>query len=362
MRSTWKTSAVAAIVALLTLPALSALPTAASASPPDPGSGSASATTNCGTRRPAHARHRRRLGGVGPHGPVLVVGGAGAGYMPATSSTPASYLIPAGTSLYTPTVDPSTYGTSFFRPYQAGCTTVVVVSEAEGPLSCTGLETDPTADWPAFTTEAPPVAGPGLNRFLLGSVYRADLGAFQVTYAGHPLYLFDPGPDSFFGANFFESVQPLPPEHTAWYLMSPQGTPATGPATLETEAPQPGTTYSSNELAAELLPAIGGVAVSVYTFSGDSHFSHCYGACAHDFIPVNTVGAPTLGAGAEPGRRGRGVEGRRDRAGHRLTATRSTSTARSSPWSGAPVRFRPARRATVRRQRLRRDLQPTISP
>jgi predicted lipoprotein with Yx(FWY)xxD motif len=175
-----------------------------------------------------------------------------------------------------------------------------VVSEADGPLSCTGAETDPTADWPAFTTEAPPVAGPGVNRFLLGSVYRADLGAFQVTYAGHPLYLFDPGPDSFFGANFFEPAQPLPPEQTAWYLVSPQGTPATGPATLETEAPQPGTTYSSSELAAELLPTVGGVAVSVYTFSGDSHFSHCDDACARDFIPVTTVGTPLLDAGVNP--------------------------------------------------------------
>ena len=236
----------------------------------------------------------------GPYGPVLVVGGAGAGYVPGTSTTPASYIFPAGTSLYTPTIDPPTYGTSFFHAYQPGCTTTIVVSEAEGPLSCTGSETDPTADWPAFTTEAPPVAGPGVNRFLLGSVYRTDLGAFQVTYAGHPLYLFDPGPDSFFGANFFEPAQPLPPEQTAWYLVSPQGTPATGPATVETESPQPGTTYSSNEVAAELLPAFGGVAVSVYTFSGDSHFSHCYGACARDFIPVNTVGPPTLGAGVNP--------------------------------------------------------------
>ena len=42
----------------------------------------------------------------GPYGPVLVVGGAGAGYMPATSTTAAGYLFPAGTSLYEPTIDP----------------------------------------------------------------------------------------------------------------------------------------------------------------------------------------------------------------------------------------------------------------
>ena len=47
-----------------------------------------------------------------------------------------------------------------------------------------------------------------MNRSCLGTVYRTDLGAYQVTYAGHPLYLFDPGPNSFFGANFYETVQP----------------------------------------------------------------------------------------------------------------------------------------------------------
>ena len=190
----------------------------------------------------------------GQYGPVLVVGGAGAGYIPATSTTPASYAYPAGSSLYYPTIDPSTYGSSWFHPYQPGCTTTVVVSEAEGPLSCTGPETDMSADWPAFTTTSYPIAGPGVNRFLLGAVYRADLGTFQVTYAGHPLYLFDQGPNSFVGANFYETVQPLPPWHTAWFLISPWGTPATGPATVETESPQPGTTYSSTKLAAEMLP------------------------------------------------------------------------------------------------------------
>ncbi len=238
----------------------------------------------------------------GPYGPVLVVGGAGAGYVGVSSTTPSGYLYPAGTSLYSPTIDPPTYGASFFHEYQAGCTTTVVVSEAEGPLSCTGNETDPTADWPAFTTEGVPVAGPGVNPFLLGAVYRTDLGAFQVTYAGHPLYLFDPGPDSFFGADFYEPAQPLPPEHTAWYLMSPWGTPASGPATMETESPQYGTTYHSTVLATEMLPNAvpGGAAVSVYTFSADSHFSHCYDACARDFIPLYTVGTPKVLPGANP--------------------------------------------------------------
>ncbi len=287
MRRTWFVGAVAAIVALLALP-------------------SAASATGFGHHPLRHFGGRPTPGAAvvslesGPYGPVLVVGGAGAGSVAATSTSPASTLFPAGTSLYEATVDPPTYGTAFFHGYRAGCTTTVVVSEAEGPLSCTGTETDPSADWPAFTTEAPPVAGPGVNPLLLGAVYRTDLDAFQVTYAGHPLYLFDPGPASFAGANFFETVQPLPPENTAWFLLSPSGTPATGPATLETESPQAGATYTATELAAEMLPGTGGAAVSVYTFSRDSHFSTCYDACARDFIPLDTVGAPTLGAGVNP--------------------------------------------------------------
>lgn len=228
----------------------------------------------------------------GPYGRVLTVGGSGAG------------MYPAGSSLYFATIDPLTYGSSWFQGYQPGCTTTLVSQptlDGPGPLSCAGSESDPTADWPAFTTTGYPVAGPGVNQFLLGAVWRTDLDAFQVTYAGHPLYLFDPGPNSFFGANFYETVLPLPPWHTEWFLISPNGTPANGPAPLSTESPQVGSAYTSTELATQVLPGVnppGGVTVSVYSFSGDTRwFSRCYGACAREFIPLTTVGTPTFGAG-----------------------------------------------------------------
>jgi predicted lipoprotein with Yx(FWY)xxD motif len=289
MKSRWIIGAVATIVALLLLPGAAASaggfdhPGLHGGGRPTPGSAVVSVED-------------------GAYGPVLVVGGAGAGYVPATSTAPGSYLYPAGSSLYFATIDPPAYGASWSHEYQSGCGITVVVSEAEGPLSCTGPETDMTADWPAFTTQGYPVAGPGVNPRLLGAVWRTDLDSFQVTYAGHPLYLFDPGPNSFDGANLFETVQPLPPWHTAWFLLSPSGTPATGPATLETESPQSGTTYTTTELATEMDPNIvaGGAAVSVYTFSRDSHFSHCYGACAMEFIPLRTVGAPVLKSGVNP--------------------------------------------------------------
>ncbi len=235
-----------------------------------------------------------------------------------------------------------------------------MVSEADGPLSCTGAETDQTADWPAFTTEAPPVAGPGVSGQLLGAVYRTDLGAYQVTYAGHPLYLFDPGPNSFFGANSYETVQPLPPWNTPWFLLSPWGTPATGPVSLATESPQTGTTYSTNELTSELLPNAvpGGINVSVYTFSGDPWVSHCYDACARDFIPVYTVGKPTLGAGVNPGAVGVVWRGRRDSTGDLSRAPAlllQPGAAVGRDLGTDPDRYDGQRE---RRQRIRRDVQP----
>ena len=124
-----------------------------------------------------------------------------------------------------------------------------------------------------------------------------------MTYAGHPLYLFDPGPNSFFGANFYETVQPLPPWNTAWYLVSPWGTPAPGPANLETESPQPGTTYSSTVLAAEMLP----------TPSPEERRSRCTPSAPtptsavataralREFIPLYTDGTPTVTTGVNAG-------------------------------------------------------------
>jgi predicted lipoprotein with Yx(FWY)xxD motif len=245
-----------------------------------------------------------------PYGPVLVVGGPGAGVVPgnpgASAPTPPTYVFPAGSSLYIPTIDPPA-PKGFGAPYQAGCLTTEVPGTAFGTVSCTGLETDEHADWPALTTARKPIAGPGVDPHLLGSVFRADLGTFQVTYARHPLYLFNPGADSFAGQKLPETVLPLPPWHTYWFLLSPDGLPATGPAHIETEAPQPGTTYSSTVLAAEMAPefAPGGVVVSVYSFSRDSHgHSRCAGPCARDFIPVLTDGAPTAGAGANAGELG----------------------------------------------------------
>jgi predicted lipoprotein with Yx(FWY)xxD motif len=43
--------------------------------------------------------------------------------------------------------------------------------------------------WPAVLTKGAPVAGPGVDRKLLGTIERED-GGTQVTYAGRPLYYY----------------------------------------------------------------------------------------------------------------------------------------------------------------------------
>jgi hypothetical protein len=149
------------------------------------------------------------------------------------------------------------------------------------------------------------VAGPGVDARLVGWVYRSDLNAYQVTYGGHPLYLFDPGPASFFGENFVETVEPTLPWHTLWYLVSPNGDVDPGPANLVAEDPASGlqdpqtgapgsTTYGSPVLAVTLLPGEGGLPVTVYTLHGQGPAPvRCDSACASEFIPLRTTGQPT---------------------------------------------------------------------
>ena len=69
-----------------------------------------------------------------------------------------------------------------------------------------------TVLWPALLTDGAPIAGPGVNPKLLGTVTRDDLPGLppvqQVTYGGMPLYRFfldeDPGETS--GADLFDPV------------------------------------------------------------------------------------------------------------------------------------------------------------
>ncbi|MBF6555798.1 MAG: hypothetical protein IVW52_06425 [Acidimicrobiales bacterium] len=162
-----------------------------------------------------------------------------------------------------------------------------------------GSETDTTADWPAVETTGAPIAGPGVNHRLLGRIYRKDLKASQVTYAGHPLYLFDMGPHQFAGEDFVESVLPLPPWHGIWYLVSSKtGLPAAGQASI---APQTLATGQSI-VSAIMFPTAGATAFTTYAYSKETaHHSACVGACSLVWPPVLTNGSPLATGGIQKG-------------------------------------------------------------
>lgn len=168
-------------------------------------------------------------------------------------------------------------------------------------LTCTGPESDVsndvyTDDWPALTTTGPPVAGPGVNGKLLGTVLRSGIGD-QVTYGGHPLYLFDSPSRPFApeGERYLETVEPFPPWHGFWFLVSSQkGQPAPGPATIETET----LADQKKVVAVEMDPNVLPMAVTVYSYSKDHPgFSGCIGTCAVKWVPVLTTGKPRVSGG-----------------------------------------------------------------
>ena len=165
-----------------------------------------------------------------------------------------------------------------------------------------------TVLWPALLTNGAPIAGPGVNPKLLGTVTRTDLpgisSAHQVTYAGQPLYRFflDEMPGETEGANLFD---PVTSPTGIWYLVEPnRGRPAPGTAQVQLEtAPVGGTGPDSTVLAATMnddFSLFPNASFPVYTLSPDHHKSACRGVCAAVYWPpVLTSGRPEAGPGID---------------------------------------------------------------
>jgi predicted lipoprotein with Yx(FWY)xxD motif len=178
-------------------------------------------------------------------------------------------------------------------------------------IPCTGSQNDALAEWPALTTVGRPIAGPGVRHALLGTVKRADLNAEQVTYAGHPLYLFDSTALSFTGNAVDEPA--FPPWHGVWYLVSPKtGLAATNARTVTTS------TIGSRQVLAGVMYTIAGGAPGpqpfpVYTYSLDrAGRSVCQRVCSVEFPPLLTTGPPQVPAGSSLDPRSLGVIVRSD--------------------------------------------------
>jgi predicted lipoprotein with Yx(FWY)xxD motif len=155
-----------------------------------------------------------------------------------------------------------------------------------------------TVLWPALLTKGAPIAGPGVNRALLGTVTRTDVlsgqSVQQVTYAGQPLYRFflDETPGQTDGANLFDPV--TSPTGT-WYLVQPgRGHPAPGRLEMRAETVNGATVLAASmDNDFSLLPH---GRFPVYTLSNRSARA-CQRYCALIWPPVLTSGRPEAGPG-----------------------------------------------------------------
>lgn len=207
----------------------------------------------------------------------------------------------------------------------AGCSLYILTSDelhaltsGAAPFACSNNENPlgapcDTVLWPALLTDGAPVAGPGVNPTLLGTVTRTDVlpgvPVQQVTYAGLPLYrfTFDAAPGDTQGANLFD---PVTTPTGIWYLVEPsRGRIAPGRARLVLEsAPVDGTGPEQTVLAVTMnndFSVAPDVNFPVYTLSTDSHKgpvkSACTGICAAvPWPPVLTSKRPEAGPGVDP--------------------------------------------------------------
>lgn len=169
-----------------------------------------------------------------------------------------------------------------------GCTRVVFHGPGGGSFACTGPESDQSVEWPALTTTAAPIAGPGVEASMLHTVYRKGIG-HQVVYDGHPLYLFDQGPGQITGEGWDEGS--LPPWHGSWWLVNPSGYFEESNQTLTIDQLPAG----QHVLSLLMIAGGGTYAFPAYSFSADTPAtSACNDACARVFEPVLTTGSPGI--------------------------------------------------------------------
>ncbi|GAC1597675.1 MAG: hypothetical protein NVS3B21_22460 [Acidimicrobiales bacterium] len=234
---------------------------------------------------------------------------------PPTTTNCAAAITAAPTGPATVSAESTPYGQVLVvgSGAEAGCSLYVLTSDearslTAAPFACsdnpnpTGAPCD-TVLWPALLTEGAPIAGPGVNPTLLGTVTRTDMtfggSVEQVTYAGLPLYRFflDETPGEREGANLFD---PVTSPTGIWYLVDPStGAPARGRAQLRFEtAPVGGAGPDETVLAVSMndtFSLFAGGSFPVYTLSTDhGRTSVCGGECALSWPPVLTSGRPEL--------------------------------------------------------------------
>lgn len=252
-----------------------------------------------------------------------LVGGPGAVGSAASGQTAASSPTNCAAAVTGPPSGPATVAAAS-TPYgrvlvvgsgaTAGCSLYVLSTDqlhgmTSAPFACSDNPNPTTAPcdsvlWPALLTDGAPIAGPGVNPTLLGTVTRTDFpfsgSVRQVTYAGLPLYrfVFDETPGEREGANLFD---PVTSPTGIWYLVDPaRGRPAPGRAQFQPEtAPVGGSKLNQTVLAASMNDTFSlfpHASFPVYTLSTDGGpESACQEQCALTWAPVLTSEPPEAG-------------------------------------------------------------------
>jgi predicted lipoprotein with Yx(FWY)xxD motif len=141
--------------------------------------------------------------------------------------------------------------------------------------------------WPPLLTTGKPRAGAGAKSALLGIAMRKD-GKHQVTYAGHPLYLF--AGDKKSSQTNGQGLQKV------WWVVSPAGLKITKRPVVSTPAPAAVTLQLSTTNLGQVITDANGRTVYLYT-PDTTTASTCYGQCAATWPPVLVIGAPVAGDG-----------------------------------------------------------------
>jgi predicted lipoprotein with Yx(FWY)xxD motif len=148
---------------------------------------------------------------------ALAVAGCGGGGGGATAASPA----PKTSSGHAATVGVATTGLGKILVDSKGRTVYLFKKDMGTKSACFGAC---AGAWPPVRAGGKPTVGGGVKASLVGTTRRSD-GAPQVTYNGHPLYLFTgdqkPGQTTGQGVKAFGA---------AWFAVSPAGSQASGAA------------------------------------------------------------------------------------------------------------------------------------
>lgn len=151
---------------------------------------------------------------------IAACGSASASKQATAGGAPAESAAPSSNNASSGTVDLAKSSLGSILVDSQGRTLYLWQADTGTKSTCTG----PCASaWPPLATNGKPTAGSGVKSSLLGTTNRSN-GTDQVTYDGHPLYLFAgdtaSGQTNGQGSNGFGAP---------WYVLSPAGNPLTGP-------------------------------------------------------------------------------------------------------------------------------------